>query len=52
METSPAFASVVKPRIICRSQVQFLTYLDLTNTGERSEEAAEEMRRYVVQQWK
>ncbi len=29
-----------------------LTYLDLTNTGERSEEAAEEMRRYVVQQWK
>lgn len=29
-----------------------LTYLDVSNTGERSEEAAEEMRRYVVRQWK
>lgn len=29
-----------------------LTYLDVTETGERSEEAAEEMRRYLVQLWK
>jgi hypothetical protein len=29
-----------------------LTYLDVTDSGERSEEAADEMRRYVVQQWK
>jgi hypothetical protein len=29
-----------------------LTYLDLAKSGERSDEAAEEMRRYLVKQWK
>lgn len=29
-----------------------LTYLDLSNLSERSEEAADEMRRYLVTQWK